>query len=152
MGQLSLPCGENLTADVFENNWPRLQVHHQHGLELSFSSLQLHLDMQKQKSGEHSNDKMPLLFHHQEKSATSPALPAIWMNSRVMISTISRTWTWRHEGKMTRGHQKESHVPESSTNMMQLSCNPTFKTCYCKLVSTCRGSALAWIHSRPLSS
>lgn len=73
MGQLSLPCGENLTTNILENNGPRLQVHHQHGLQLSFSSLQLHLDIHKQKSGEHSK----ILFHREEKSATSPALPAI---------------------------------------------------------------------------
>lgn len=59
---------------------------------------------------------------------------------------------WRMNIIKVEPFTQESHAPVSNTTMMQLSCNPTFKTCYCKLVSTCRGSALAWIHSRPLSS
>lgn len=46
--QFSLSCGENLPANILENNRPRLQVHHQHGFELSLGSLQLHLLMKAQ--------------------------------------------------------------------------------------------------------
>ena len=43
MWQLPLSGGENLATNVFKNNRPRLEVHHQHGLELGLCPLQLHL-------------------------------------------------------------------------------------------------------------
>lgn len=49
MWQLSLSCGEHLATNIFKNNRPRLEVHHQHGLELSLGPLQLHLDIQGKK-------------------------------------------------------------------------------------------------------
>lgn len=49
MRQLSLSCGENLATNIFKNNRPRLEVHHQHGLELSLGPLQLHLEIQGRK-------------------------------------------------------------------------------------------------------
>lgn len=90
MWQLSLPCGKNLATDIFKNNWPRLEVHHQHGLELSFGPLQLHLDIQEQKSGKRFEENITFVSltiinstevlvdcPHSETSTTSPALPAI---------------------------------------------------------------------------
>lgn len=47
MWQLPLSGGENLATNIFKNNRPRLEVHHQHGLELGLCPLQLHLDKGK---------------------------------------------------------------------------------------------------------
>lgn len=49
MWQLPLSRGEHLATNIFKNDRPRLEVHHQHGLELSLGPLQLHLDNQGQK-------------------------------------------------------------------------------------------------------
>lgn len=60
MRQLPLARGENLATDIFEDHRPRLEVHHQHGLELSFGSFQLHLDAQDESQEE--KPRLALLF------------------------------------------------------------------------------------------
>ena len=109
MGQLPPPRGEDLPAHVLEDHRPRLQVHHQHGLELGLSPLQLHLAHRP--SDTSGTDPQQTLVNQwlivgdgtepldQDISelllvfcgVTSPGVPPIWMNSLVMISTISRS-------------------------------------------------------------
>lgn len=93
MWQLPLPRGENLATNIFKNHRPWLQVHHQHGLELSFGPLQLHLDKQIDCQIKKKKKWNGILIQTilSDSSPTSPALLDIWMNSLVMISTISRT-------------------------------------------------------------
>lgn len=41
---------------------------------------------------------------------TSPALPPIWMNSLVIISTISLTWKWINEIRNKKKHKKHDKL------------------------------------------
>lgn len=43
MRQLSMACGQNLPTDILKDDWPGLQIHHQHGFQLSLCSFQFNL-------------------------------------------------------------------------------------------------------------
>ena len=58
VGQLPLPCREDLATNVLEDDRPRLQIHHKHGFELGLSPLQLHLSHRSSKDVQISNHIM----------------------------------------------------------------------------------------------
>lgn len=145
MWQLSLPCGKNLATNIFKNNRPWLEVHHQHGLELSFGSFQLHLEIQinnQEKWGKHIIFVSIKVIIFSSSGKLLSALPLL--RCQPFEWTL---WLWSPPSPAPEEECMKSK-PNININDVFKWANPYPN----KPITTCLGSALAWIHNRPLSS